>query len=196
MRGATTIVSTLAQHGPVSIHAPHARGDNFAINASPPLPVSIHAPHARGDRGLSLCEDSGLCFNPRPSCEGRRLHLPQVLWFLWFQSTPLMRGATRFVTHDEGVMAVSIHAPHARGDRSRLRSIVTCCSFQSTPLMRGATTYTFTHDSAGEFQSTPLMRGATYQRRRAPRPQQFQSTPLMRGATARCCETLNITYPI
>ena len=33
-----------------------------------------------------------------------------------FQSTPLMRGATRAHERAQGVAVISIHAPHARGD--------------------------------------------------------------------------------
>ena len=56
-----------------------------------------------------------------------------------FQSTPLMRGATRHTLYNVPCVNVSIHAPHARGDMwiSSLRSMARL--FQSTPLMRGAT---------------------------------------------------------
>ena len=125
-----------------------------------------------------------------------------------FQSTPLMRGATRRERRAPCVVFVSIHAPHARGDcthHSASSSVGT--SFQSTPLMRGATNSASAQLPIVSFQSTPLMRGATpldlrRHRRRSrfnPRPScegrpdnmvgtlgktwGFQSTPLMRGAT-------------
>ena len=80
----------------ISIHAPHARSDATSGNTATVAGISIHAPHARSDgqgawRPLSLSYD----FNPRSSCEerhGRRLHSPKD-WV--FQSTLLMRGATK-----------------------------------------------------------------------------------------------------
>ena len=60
------------QHG-ISIHAPHARSDkDVTVRARPIESISIHAPHARSDYGHKYMtrEDA-------------------------FQSTLLMRGATR-----------------------------------------------------------------------------------------------------
>ena len=33
----------------ISIHSPHARGDDFALVQAQILAISIHSPHARGD---------------------------------------------------------------------------------------------------------------------------------------------------
>ena len=55
-------------------------------------------------------------FNPRPSCEGRLGGLGHINALEVFQSTPLMRGATRMVYFKAQPL-----------------------QFQSTPLMRGAT---------------------------------------------------------
>ena len=77
-------------------------------------------------------------FNPRSSCEERRIlpvspDVPHL-----FQSTLLMRGATRrSMGYIEGIL------------------------FQSTLLMRGATAGTAKTDSVLTFQSTLLIRGAT-----------------------------------
>ena len=57
----------------VSIHAPHARGDGTAYYLPDRSNVSIHAPHARGDRCLPFSTSQTTRFNPRPSCEGRRV---------------------------------------------------------------------------------------------------------------------------
>ena len=71
MRGATIGVSLRVKRCNVSIHAPHARGDEFIAAMHVYAIVSIHAPHARGDKITKTDAISGM-----------------------FQSTPLMRGAT------------------------------------------------------------------------------------------------------
>ena len=112
------------------------RDANLAKSASE---VSIHAPHARGDFTSTRSSSFQRCFNPRPSCEGRQPAAREGGRRSMFQSTPLMRGATRHTLYNVPCVNVSIHAPHARGDMwiSSLRSMARL--FQSTPLMRGAT---------------------------------------------------------
>ena len=56
--------------------------------------VSIHAPLARGDFVTIPSGMSAKSFNPRPSCEGRQRLLRRSPANAWFQSTPLLRGAT------------------------------------------------------------------------------------------------------
>ena len=59
------------------------------------LAISIHAPHARSDPGLHMSPATLWHFNPRSSCE-ERPSLSLFLFILYrFQSTLLMRGATR-----------------------------------------------------------------------------------------------------
>ena len=79
----------------ISIHAPHARSDTYRANF-PELRVviSIHAPHARSDTNSV-----------------RILLITPI-----FQSTLLMRGATRPVSGFLPTSNISIHAPHARSD--------------------------------------------------------------------------------
>ena len=147
----------------ISIHAPHARSDlDTSSKALPPTEfqstllmrgatsefrfspdatrlISIHAPHARSDgpAGHLRCR-SQQNFNPRSSCEERlRPDITHKLK-IKFQSTLLMRGATRAYR------------------QSRPKHI-----FQSTLLMRGATTSNSYAQLAMGFQSTLLMRGAT-----------------------------------
>ena len=106
--------------------------------------ISIHAPHARSDTSIKDGIVSGL----------------------QFQSTLLMRGATkrrpgsRFTSEisihapharsdlhtgrDDGQAGISIHAPHARSDATIEHTINFCSIFQSTLLMRGATMTAFT----------------------------------------------------
>ena len=58
--------------------------------------VSIHAALASGDKGIGSSELSTLSFNPRRSCERRRLGAIKLLLCKQFQSTPLLRAATIF----------------------------------------------------------------------------------------------------
>ena len=171
----------------ISIHAPHARSDctrarssASSINFNPRssceerprrhlsschLAISIHAPHARSDPGLHMSPATLWHFNPRSSCE-ERPSLSLFLFILYrFQSTLLMRGATRWS---------QLPFRHSL--------------FQSTLLMRGATivlhrvglcvSYFNPRSSCEErryctifFHSKPI----------------FQSTLLMRGATKSYC---------
>ena len=78
----------------ISIHAPHTRGDKIHVGASRCYRISIHAPHTRGDDMLGV--------GPMG---------PEL-----FQSTPLIRGATRCDLRLHVVVPISIHAPHTRGD--------------------------------------------------------------------------------
>ena len=131
-----TIHSALAQ---ISIHAPHARSDCSRHARIHRADISIHAPHARSDLRHYWSVHLFPYFNPRSSCEERRwlhrlagdtqtisIHAPHarsdlrllhpVRPHVTFQSTLLMRGATRRRV---------IGMPY--------------CTFQSTLLMRGAT---------------------------------------------------------
>ena len=129
----------LAEPVHVSIHAPHARGDqprpsqtgsHRCFNPRPscegrPLSawlnltltqVSIHAPHARGDRRRHAERATTPSFNPRPSCEGR----------------PLCRRRSRRENRFNP-------RPSCEGRLGISRQMVYSYLFQSTPLMRGAT---------------------------------------------------------
>ena len=164
MRGATPRKTLAVCIYNISIHAPYARSDLISMSVPPSTSfqstllmrgatssasrsrtfssISIHAPHARSD--LPSCpRPSYLCcnFNPRSSCEERPSHLPTFMSLhSSFQSTLLMRGATRelhaIVT---SVNLISIHAPHARSDFPTQLNILLFVIFQSTLLMRGAT---------------------------------------------------------
>ena len=126
------------------------------------LAISIHAPHARSDTAAWPLRRPTVYFNPRSSCEERLPCRFHAMPTFQFQSTLLMRGATR----------VSVI--------TRSNSL-----FQSTLLMRGATSNLECCDFLAKFQSTLLMRGATTRRHVIGMPYcAFQSTLLMRGATA------------
>ena len=140
MRGATPGAMGVRHRRPVSIHAPHARGDSARRCAAIPAPGFNPRPSCEGRPGRRRTRTPSTRFNPRPSCEGRRTKAKRMLETGRFQSTPLMRGATEAVlavaAPDEHV---SIHAPHARGDNLLGCASAIAYMFQSTPLMRGAT---------------------------------------------------------
>ena len=110
---------------------------DFFIAISAPA-ISIHAPHTRSDFYPDGTAHRFINFNPRPSYEER---LPSgffIIRLCSFQSTPLIRGATR------------------QADFAGCTD-----AFQSTPLIRGATIQEDLKWQTSRFQSTPLIRGAT-----------------------------------
>ena len=146
MRGETNGNSSPSCTDNISIHSPHARGDDNLHECGLDRLISIHSPHARGDASpapaapailrhfnpLPSCEgrqDRGenpagtVYFNPLPSCEGRQSLQIILPAHPSFQSTPLMRGET-VATSDILLAAfISIHSPHARGDRPCWKTI-------------------------------------------------------------------------
>ena len=105
MRGATGILSDTVDALRISIHAPHARSDCINHNSHANALISIHAPHARS--------------NPTRTA--------LVLFPRLFQSTLLMRGATKGRhVGDKVIYIISIHAPHARSDTVTRLSDLSC----------------------------------------------------------------------
>ncbi len=123
-------------------------------------------------------------FNPRPSYEERQPFHAQCIRHYIFQSTPLIRGATRGELLEqaadklfqstplirgatEGVLkdirpdVISIHAPHTRSD------VILITSFLVTLLISIHAPHTRSDRCRqrrirrSRFQSTPLIRGAT-----------------------------------
>ena len=58
-------------------------------------------------------------FNPRSSCEERLNPFSCIILSIQFQSTLLMRGATRERRIEVAPFDISIHAPHARSDKAK-----------------------------------------------------------------------------
>ena len=118
MRGATVYRDFVVSHYGISIHAPHARSDKYLTS-----------------KGQTFAPD----FNPRSSCEERRRTLTLHLSFSGFQSTLLMRGATRKPL--PRLLSTLYFNPRSsceeRPEVTRLN--LENCVFQSTLLMRGAT---------------------------------------------------------
>ena len=83
------------------------------------LDISIHAPHARSDAWITASPTTLAHFNPRSSWEERPQRRSESRCkTCLFQSTLLMRGATRLERRSVVPERISIHAPHARSDRS------------------------------------------------------------------------------
>mgnify|MGYP000161250379 CR=1 FL=1 len=59
----------------ISIHAPHARSDGHDQSHMLIRMISIHAPHARSDLNELQNKSVIMYFNPRSSCEERRLRI-------------------------------------------------------------------------------------------------------------------------
>ena len=101
----------------ISIHAPHARSDNSATEYQKDWAISIHAPHARSDQMQVRYSMTSCHFNPRSSCEERRLAFHMV-----FQCTRYFNPRSSCEERQQcpciGLSArmISIHAPHARSD--------------------------------------------------------------------------------
>ena len=106
-------------------------------------------------------------FNPRPSYEGRLSDASKPTTAYLFQSTPLIRGATRHGFHHRYQLGISIHAPHTRGDRSTPICSSTMSNFNPRPSYEGRLGATDGLPGDMQFQSTPLIRGATYEVRAA-----------------------------
>ena len=123
----------------ISIHAPHARSDAEIRGSLPVMRISIHAPHARSDIMLLALSAKALVF----------------------QSTLLMRGATRYCS-DTCKRKVFQSTLLMRGATDTIESTMPVLIFQSTLLMRGATVdWDREYKDVEIFQSTLLMRGAT-----------------------------------
>ena len=144
----------------ISIHAPHARSDIMRKNGHPCIAISIHAPHARSDGRLCECHLYRIDFNPRSSCEERRL-----------------------MRHLSALQHISIHAPHARSDHSSRKRRHSARNFNPRSSCEERLLRHSLSALNAKFQSTLLMRGATAFGKAALEASAFQSTLLMRGAT-------------
>ena len=183
MRGATRSrgIRGVARH--ISIHAPHARSDFVVSDVRRWMRISIHAPHARSDLRFAGTLITNYHFNPRSSCEERRILFGHHGDHKKFQSTLLMRGATwqslqtaqskifqstllmRGATQQHGATAegrrISIHAPHARSDIFGSILIILSTNFNPRSSCEERPIGAAKASPAIKFQSTLLMRGAT-----------------------------------
>ena len=117
MRGATLTLEDKAQLWLISIHAPHARSDQFLVlDIIKILPFQStllmrgatrqrqHRRHSSQFQSTLLMRGATRCYYP--SCHHSNK----------FQSTLLMRGATKRHPKPGKTLCISIHAPHARSD--------------------------------------------------------------------------------
>ena len=139
MRGATSKAGRRAyRQAGISIHAPHARSDIIFCRSC--REISYFNPRSSCEERLeqSTIIQNNTNFNPRSSCEERQqiifnltidflisIHAPHarsdsfqliLSTACGFQSTLLMRGATRVASEAHQLGRISIHAPHARSD--------------------------------------------------------------------------------
>ena len=145
----------------ISIRSPHARGDGRKRCKRCSIQISIHSPHTRGDVCWGTNCRKRFNFNPLPSCEGRPYVNTADPDHDQFQSTPLMRGETRA-------------APNLASARSNFNPLPSCEGRLSKSSLSSARSISIHSPHArGDFSGQFLFP-----------PDRFQSTPLMRGETA------------
>ena len=163
---------------------PLMRGETIAAIYSLPIAaISIHSPHARGDQleQYQVCRYQN--FNPLPSCEGR---LRRDMWtwpkFL-FQSTPLMRGETSKALHLQPPLEYFNPLPSCEGRRGRPKPPLRVVDFNPLPSCEGRPRRAQTAFASQDFNPLPSCEGRRIQTPSAIHIVLFQSTPLMRGET-------------
>ena len=123
----------------ISIHSPHARGDQIRVNLEKFVIISIHSPHARGDGKLTRYKSNGVAIS---------IHSPHA------------RGDMQLVMRYHRA-SISIHSPHARGDDAFTTNSGGGGNFNPLPSCEGRHSDLAADKLEFEFQSTPLMRGET-----------------------------------
>ncbi len=158
LRRATRLRATASMRFIVSIHARLATGDT-ARRVNPTVHSTFQfTPVLRRATQEEALRKAILCFNSRPSCDGRlspgpsnavpgsfnsrpycdgRHTLQDGAAQVGFQFTPVLRRATRPDIQGPHGRRVSIHARLATGDRGRRPRRSTLCSFNSRPYCDG-----------------------------------------------------------
>ena len=124
MRGATAAVavpaviivfqSTHPMRGATRVHFPGVYD----------TAISIHAPHARCDTNFTVKRPGLVHFNPRTSYEVRQMDDVESRRTATFQSTHLIRGATKYNHPVILQIVISIHAPRMGCDQHTLQSSI------------------------------------------------------------------------
>ena len=122
--------------------------------------ISIHSPHARGDDTHIFFGGLIHQFQSTPFMRGETLLVQHNSMRLKFQSTPLMRGETTATSPSKPHKPFQ-STPLMRGETTWRAEARIPPEFQSTPLMRGETCHDDNVRQFLAFQSTPLMRGET-----------------------------------
>ena len=137
MRGETCRGNRKQSVGIISIHSPHARGDQWCPAIADFLIIFQSTPLMRGETFRASYQCHQQQFQSTPLMRGETsFHYLERKPFI-FQSTPLMRGETPVTKNDEGIPFISIHSPHARGDLMPSRYAVIISISIHSPHARG-----------------------------------------------------------
>ena len=145
--------------------------------------ISIHSPHARGDLTSNPLQLGFTHFNPLPSHEGRLWAVNHLFTIFRFQSTPLTRGETMWVSSAFRLRQISIHSPHTRGDSAQRRRVRPPLYFNPLPSHEGRHVSGDRQPQHSHFNPLPSHEGRRSSALRCPKILSFQSTPLTRGET-------------
>ncbi len=183
IRGATAAEPTFFIFVSISIHAPHTRGDHNASCATPTRRYFNPRPSYEGRLTRASEKRSSVHFNPRPSYEGRQPISDTPFQKDLFQSTPLIRGATRPGT---ATRATRIHFNPRPSYEGRLKGFfkdaAKMMKFQSTPLIRGATRARHRRQAAQRISiHAPHTRGDTWSSANPCRHRNFNPRPSYEG---------------
>ncbi len=144
--------------------------------------VSIHAPRAGRKAELEDIDNNARRFNPRPACgakDGKNFHGPRPGWF---QSTPRVRGESRFPANSMMILTWFQSTPRVRGERTSVRSLFyrSGC-FNPRPACGAKAPATIFPSMPSSFNPRPAC-GAKDMNLLTPGSfQTFQSTPRVRG---------------
>ena len=145
--------------------------------------ISIHAPHARSDHECNFYDRAHGYFNPRSSCEERRLRSRSGYLRRHFNPRSSCEERPPGKLLECADLPISIHAPHARSDRQRRRPTSQARYFNPRSSCEERPRRQISCGRSRNFNP----RSSCEERRRRTGPPRgrlrFQSTLLMRGAT-------------
>ena len=144
----------------ISIHSPHARGDDALQSPGKRLKISIHSPHARGDLVGRIFDRRSVISIHSPHARGDDDGTPAITPPNISIHSPHARG-DQIAADGRRFSPISIHSPHARGDDAQSPLATCAADFNPLPSCEGRRGMFRPPASAHGFQSTPLMRGET-----------------------------------
>ena len=141
---------------------PLMRGETFPIlQINRARDISIHSPHARGDE----CPPDGkfyMChFNPLPSCEGRRRSVSGRAQQPYFNPLPSCEGRRGPSKNGLSSNKNFNPLPSCEGRRAKPSPRASTRNFNPLPSCEGRHRAVSQDGRDATFQSTPLMRGET-----------------------------------
>ena len=161
LRGATYLVACGIFEGNISIHAPLAGCDGYAVLYGDEAAISIHAPLAGCDSELRKTEVKSKISIHAPLAGCDAMTSASCTTWRRFQSTHPLRGATYARGDVLDALGISIHAPLAGCDASYMDGDDACGISIHAPLAGCDSTTIRTFLSKILFQSTHPLRGAT-----------------------------------